>query len=139
MTTSPGTAARTRRVELGVVRGAGAALLAAMGGLHLYLWAHGYGELGLIGVLFLLNVIGAGLLSLAVLLGPWRWLGLLAAGAAVFTLGTLLALVLSLTVGLFGFREDLHADLVPTTLAVESAGTLVLTFLAARAPNMPRQ
>lgn len=137
MTTSPRTALRTQGVELVVERAVGAALLTAMGGLHLHLWVHGYSELGLIGIMFLFNVIGSGLLALAVLLAPRRFLSPLAAPAAVFTLGTLLALVLSLTVSLFGFREDVHAALVPTTLTVESAGTLVLALLAVHARRPP--
>ena len=120
-------------IELGIERVLGAALLAAMGGLHLYLWLNGYSDLGLIAQLFLLNVIGSGLLALVLLTSPRRFLTLAAGIGSVFTLGTLLALVLSLTVSLLGFREDLHAHLVPTTLVVESAGTLMLAVLAVRA------
>ncbi len=40
--------------------------------------------------------------------------------------GTLLALVLALTVGLFGIRSSLGFQLAPTTLVVESIGTIVL-------------
>ena len=40
--------------------------------------------------------------------------------------GTLLALVLALTVGLFGIREVMSFTLVPTTLVVESIGTIIL-------------
>jgi hypothetical protein len=45
----------------------------------------------------------------------------------------LLALVLALTVGLFGIAETLDYQLVPTTLVVESIGTVVLTVAVALA------
>jgi hypothetical protein len=45
--------------------------------------------------------------------------------------GTLLALVLALTVGLFGITESLDFTLVPTTLVVESLGTIVLAVTTA--------
>jgi hypothetical protein len=45
--------------------------------------------------------------------------------------GTLLALVLALTVGLFGIHEVLSYQLVPTTLVVESIGTIVLVLTTA--------
>jgi hypothetical protein len=53
----------------------------------------------------------------------------------LFMAGTLLALVLALTVGLFGIRETLDFQLVPRTLVVESVGTAVLvtTAIAVRA------
>jgi hypothetical protein len=54
--------------------------------------------------------------------------------------GTNLALVLALTVGLFGIHEVLSFKLVPTTLVVETIGTLVLavTFpLALRSLRAP--
>jgi hypothetical protein len=45
--------------------------------------------------------------------------------------GTLLALVLALTVGLFGIHEVLSFKLVPTTLVVESIGTIILAVTVA--------
>jgi hypothetical protein len=47
-------------------------------------------------------------------------------GRAVGSVGTLLALLLALTVGLFGLRSSLSFQLAPTTLVVESIGTIVL-------------
>ena len=49
----------------------------------------------------------------------------------LFMAGTLLALVLALTVGLFGIREVLSFKLVPTTLVVESIGTIILAATVA--------
>ena len=108
----------------------GAGLLAAMAGIHVYLWGNGYRDIATIGLLFLLNGIGGGVLALAVLFAPNRWLPLVAGLSALFTLGTLLALVISLTGGLFGVQEQLQTPFVVTTLVVEGAGVVELTVLA---------
>ncbi|MFE7600654.1 hypothetical protein [Streptomyces sp. NPDC057494] len=124
---------RTRRVAALVLRVAAAGLTATMGAIHLYLWADGYRSLAIIGGLFLLNGIVGCLLALTLLVVPYRWLGLVATVAALFTAGTLGALFLSLTTGLFGFEESFDAELVRPTVAVEAAGILVLTTLAVAA------
>ncbi|WP_406011153.1 hypothetical protein OG440_37215 [Streptomyces sp. NBC_00637] len=113
-----------------VLRVAGAGLTAAMAVIHLRLWAEGYRNLTTIGPLFLLNGVVGILLTVALLVTPTRRLGPVAAGTALFTAGTLGALVLSLTTGLFGFYESLDADLVRPTLYVETAGVVILTALA---------
>ncbi|MEC4019810.1 hypothetical protein [Streptomyces sp. H27-D2] len=112
------------------LRLAGAGLTAAMAAIHLHLWEAGYQDLATIGVLFLLNAIGGGLLALALLAAPTRYLGAPAALGALFTAGTLAGLVISLTSGLFGFEESLDAELVRPTIVVESAAVVVLTALA---------
>ncbi|GGO81364.1 hypothetical protein [Wenjunlia tyrosinilytica] len=122
--------ATDRAVALLVLRVAGAGLLLTMGAIHLYLWSDGYRDLAKIGVLFLLNAIGAGVLGLAVLASPTRYLGVPAVLGSLFTLGTLAGLVVSLTSGLFGFQEVIGAPWVRTTIWVESAGVLVLAGLA---------
>ena len=109
----------------------GAALTAVMGGIHLNLWVDGYRDIPTIGVLFLLNGIGAALLTLGLLTAPTRVLGTVSGAAALFTAGTLAGLIASLTVGVFGFQEYLGAPLVVTTIIVEAAGTVVLTALTA--------
>ena len=104
-------------------------LLLAMGGIHLFLvfqWAG-----GLLGVLFVLNAIGGLVLAIAMLATRRRLLRLASLLSLVFMAGTLLALVLALTVGLFGIRETLDFQLVPTTLVVESVGTVVLAVTTA--------
>jgi hypothetical protein len=53
-------------------------------------------------------------------------LALATAGSLLFMVGTLLSLVLALTVGLFGIHEVMSFKLVPTTLVVESIGTVIL-------------
>ncbi|NMH99426.1 hypothetical protein HF526_19215 [Pseudonocardia sp. K10HN5] len=112
----------------------GAALTVAMGWIHLQLWFDGFRDVRIIGVLFLLNAVGAAVLAVALLVVRFGRLAPVAALGALFTAGTLAALVVSLTVGLFGVREVIDAPLVPATLAVEAAGTvaLALTAYAAR-------
>ncbi|MEU6080963.1 hypothetical protein [Streptomyces sp. NPDC047108] len=107
----------------------GAGLTAAMAGIHAYLWGEGYGNLETIGELFLVNAIVGGLLAVALLVTGVRLLTWVAGVGALFTAGTLAALVLSLTTGLFGFTESVDAPWVTTTLAVESAGTVALAAL----------
>ncbi len=109
----------------------GAGLLGAMGGIHLYLYGLGYSSVPAIGPLFSLNAVLGAVVGAAVLLAPTRWLAAAAAAGAGLQLGTLAALVLSLTVGIFGFEESLTAPLVGWTIAVESAGFLALALPAA--------
>lgn len=118
------------RWVLWLLRIAGAVLSAAMAAIHLYLWVDGYRDLPTIGPLFLLNAIGGGLLTLALLVAGRRLLGPVAGLGALFTAGTLAALVISMTVGLFGVRETLQVPYVLSTLVVESLGTVVLVVLA---------
>jgi hypothetical protein len=108
------------------VRIVGAALLLAMGAIHLRLWFDGYRDVPWIGPLFLANAVLGALAALAVVLTPNRWLGWVSLLSALLLLGTLGGLLLSLTVGLFGFYESMSAPLVVPTIAVESAGFVVL-------------
>jgi hypothetical protein len=110
--------------------------LLAMGGIHLYLVFDGVG--GILGVLFVLNAIGGLLLAIAMLAAPRRLLPVASVLSLLFLLGTLLALVLALTVGLFGITETLDFTLVPTTLVVESVGVVVLAVTTALTLRMRR-
>ena len=105
-----------------------AIVLLAMGGIHLYLVFDGVG--GTLGVLFVLNAIGALVLAIAVIALRGRLLSLATALSVLFMVGTLLALILALTVGLFGIHESIDFTLVPTTLVVESIGTVILAITA---------
>jgi hypothetical protein len=85
---------------------------------------HGVG--GVLGALFVLNAVGALVLALAMVVLRRRLLPVASVLSLLFMLGTLIALVLALTIGLFGIRETLDFQLVPTTLVVESIGTIML-------------
>jgi hypothetical protein len=106
-----------------------AIMLMVMGGIHLYLVFYGVG--GLLGALFVLNAVGALVLAIAVIVLRGRLLSLATVLSLLFMVGTLLALVLALTVGLFGIHEVLSFKLVPTTLVVESIGTIILAVTVA--------
>jgi hypothetical protein len=107
-------------------RALGAAFLLAMGGIHLYLVFHGTG--GVLGDLFVLNAIGGLVLAIAILVARGRLVPVATVLSLLFLGGSWLALVLALTVGLFGIRSSLDYDLAPTTLVVETVGTVVLAI-----------
>ncbi|MFF0559321.1 hypothetical protein [Streptomyces sp. NPDC004266] len=129
----------TRRAAVLVLRTAAAGLTATMGAIHLALWADGYRDLANIGGLFLLNGVLGCLLAVALLLAPSRGLAPVAAVTALFTAGTLGALFLSLTTGLFGFEESADAELVRPALVVEAVDVLVLAALAVAALDHGRR
>ena len=105
------------------LRAAGAGLLIATGAIHLDLYLTGYRTIPTIGWLFLLQVISAFGLALAVgLLGS----RLVAGSGALFALSTLGGYLLSIWFGLFGFRE------VRTTAGIV-AGVIEVTAFAALA------
>jgi hypothetical protein len=106
-----------------------ALFLLAMGGIHLYLVFNGTG--GILGKLFVLNFVGGLVLAVAMVAVPARLLPVASVLGLLFMAGTLLALVLALTVGLFGIQSSLSYDLAPTTLVVESIGTVVLVVTTA--------
>jgi hypothetical protein len=83
-----------------------------------------------IGPLFMLNVVGGGLLLIATLTAPRRWLAVVAAAGAGYEVITIAALLVATTRGLFGFVESSAAPLYRLSLGVESAGALVLILLA---------
>lgn len=98
--------------------------LLAMGGIHLYLALTSTG--GVLGDLFVLNAVGAVVLAAGLVVLRGRLLATATVLALLFLGGTLLALVLALTVGLFGLQSSLDYELAPTTLVVESIGTVIL-------------
>ena len=117
-------------------RAVSALFLLAMGGIHLYLVFHGVG--GVLGALFVVNAVGALVLTIAMVVVRGRLVPLACALSLLFMVGTLLALVLALTVGLFGIRETIDFQLVQTTLVVESIGTIVLAVTTAFAFRLER-
>jgi hypothetical protein len=104
--------------------------LLVMGGIHLYLVFDGVG--GVLGRLFVLNAVGALVLAIGVTVLRGRLLTLATLLSLLFMAGTLLALVLALTVGLFGIHEVLSFTLVHATLVVESIGTIILAVALAQ-------
>jgi hypothetical protein len=121
------------RLTTTVLRIAGAALLVAIAVIHGYLWRQGYRDIDVIGPAFLLQTVLGVLGAAAVLLAPRRLLPWAAAAGTAFALGSLVALLLSTTVGVFGFMESTAAMYWWESFWVESAATVVLTALAALA------
>jgi predicted lipoprotein with Yx(FWY)xxD motif len=112
----------SRSQRLGL-RAAGAGLLAATAAIHLDLYLTGYRTIPTIGWLFLVQVITAFLLAVAVLASGGKIVAAVGAGFAVATLGGYL---LSVWVGLFGFTE------VRTTVGI-TAGIIEVAAFAALA------
>jgi len=115
-----------------ILRVAGSGLLIATAAIHLDLYLTGYRTIPTIGWLFLLQVIAAFGLGLAVLAIPRRLVlsGRLAAAAgAGFALATLGGYLLSVWIGLFGFKEVRTAAGIAAGL-VEVAAFAVLAALA---------
>lgn len=98
--------------------------LVAAGGIHLYLVFNGVG--GILGVMFVLNAVGALVLALGLLFLRGRLLQVAAVLSLLFLIATLGALILALTVGLFGITETWDFMLVPETVIVESIGIVML-------------
>src|SRR5207302_665345 len=99
----------------------GGGLLIAAGAIHLDLYLTGYRSIPTIGWLFLFQVIAAFLLGAAVLASAAR---LAAAAGAAFSLVTLGGYLLSLWIGLFGFKE------VRTTAGIAAGVVEVAAFAA---------
>ncbi len=114
------------------LRVAGAALLLATGAIHLDLYLTGYRSIPTIGWLFLLQLITAFVLGLAVLATGSR---LAAAAGAGFALATLGGYLLTVWIGLFGFKE------IRTTAGIVAGIIEVAAFaaLAALALSPSRQ
>ncbi len=134
---------RARAATELLLRLACAGLLGWIGYIHLHLWLEGYKHIPVNGPLFLLDAITALALAAVLLAWPRPIAGLAAAG---FTASTLGALLISLSVGLFGFRESISASDVRTSIVIETITVLTVaawTLLAAAPipvgkPDVPR-
>lgn len=121
--TSPG-------IVASVVAWVGAGLLLWSAVIHLHLWSQSYHQIPTIGPLFLVQGIAGMVVAVgvAVLRRP-----LAMAAAALFSLGTIAGLLLSVNVGLFGFRDSLSAPFAQESLVVEAVAAVVLLSAAALA------
>lgn len=114
---------------LWVMRILSAVFLLAAGGIHVYLVFNGVG--GILGVAFVLNGIAGIVLAIAMVVLRGRLLQWATVLSLLFLIATLLALILALTVGLFGITETWDFMLVPETVIVESIGIVVLAVTTA--------
>ncbi len=128
-----------------VLRYLGVLLLFGIGAVHLHeYFANHYRVIPTIGALFALNFVAAVVLGL-VLAGPLQSLtgvrslpvfgraphALVALGAAVFALGTIIGLLISEQASLFGFHEYGYRSGIVLALALEGAAVAVLFSFAA--------
>jgi hypothetical protein len=113
-----------------VLRIAGAILLVVIGGIHLFLVLVGAG--GLLTVPFLLNAVAGIGLAIGMLVLRDRFQLLTAVVGLLFAVASLLALLLALTVGLFGIHEHWTFTLVPQTVAIDAVAIVVLAMTSAR-------
>lgn len=124
---------------LWIMRILSAISLLAAGGIHLYLAFNGTG--GILGVMFILNGIAGIVLAIGMLILRGRLLQLATVLSLLFLIATLGALLLALTVGLFGIHQSWDYPPVPPTVVIESIGIVILaitTVLVMRAPvNQP--
>jgi hypothetical protein len=111
------------------LRVASAILLLAIGGIHLFLVLHGEG--GLLVAPFLLNAVAGLGLGIGLLVLRGRLLLAAAALGFLFAGASLLALLLALTVGLFGLHEHWTFTLVPQTVVVDAVAVVVLAITSA--------
>jgi len=129
------TAWPSRPFQRAGLRLAGAGLLAATGAIHLDLYLTGYRSIPTLGWLFLLQVITAFGLAAAVLATGSR---LLAAAGAGFALATLGGYLLSVWIGLFGFKE-IRTTAGIVAGVIEVAAFAALAALAATPATPGRQ
>ena len=126
-----------RRAAALLLRLACVALLGWIGYIHLHLWLEGYRQIPTDGPLFLLDAVAGFAIGAGLLVRPAALTGLLATGYTAATLG---ALLISLTVGLFGFRESISASYVAQSLTIEAITVLALlswTVLVTATPWPP--
>jgi hypothetical protein len=112
-----------------------AALLLAGGVIHFDLWRGGYRHIPEIGPLFLANFVGSIVLAVAVVLSRRPTF---AVGGIVFAGGSLAALVLSRTVGVFGFTETVWTSQAMRTLASEAGAIAALGWVLTMQHRHPR-
>ena len=114
----------TTTPALWVMRILSALVLLATGGIHLFLVFDGVG--GILGVMFVLNAVAALVLAVGMLVLHGRLAQAATVLSLLFLIATLGALLLALTVGLFGITEVWTFTLVPQTVVVESIGIVAL-------------
>jgi hypothetical protein len=107
----------------------GGLLLLWSGYIHFHLWdSEGYRHIATIGPLFLLQSIAALLLAVLVIAARRVWAAVLGAG---FALSTVAGFLLSVEIGLFGFKDSWQAPFANQAFLIEL--TAVATLVVAGA------
>lgn len=117
------------RAAVTVMMAGGAICTVGSGTIHLYLWGkqYGYRDIPTIGPLFLLQGIVAILLGLLVVISRRVLVLVLAGGLLVVSV---VALVIAIEVGLFGFKDSWLAPYAWTTFYEEIVGAVLLLAAA---------
>jgi hypothetical protein len=113
----------------GVLRILSAIVLIVIGGIHLFLVFDGVG--GTLGVLFVLNAIAGVVLGIGMFAARGRLFRVTTILGLLFAIASLLALLLALTVGLFGITEVWTFTLVPETVVVDAIAVVLLAITSA--------
>jgi hypothetical protein len=119
-----------------LTRSLASALLLAGGIIHYDLWRGGYRYIPRIGPLFLANFVGSIVLAAAVVISRRATV---AAAGIVFAAGSLAALVLSRTVGVFGFTETVWTTQAVRTLAAEAGAIAALGWALTMQHRQPQR
>lgn len=106
----------------------GAAAVAASAVIHLHLWMQGYKHIHLIGPLFLAQAVAG--IGLALIMVAYPRLVSAVAGA-LYMASTIGGLLVSATVGIFGFHDGLTVPWATSSLVIEAAGLVVLVAAGA--------
>jgi hypothetical protein len=101
----------------------GSALILSSAAIHLHLWADGYRSIATIGPLFFAQGVLGIFVALLVALIRRIFVALL---AALFTLGTIVGLLLASHEGIFGYKTTMSAPWADTALVVEIAAVVLL-------------
>ena len=118
------------RVAITVMIAGGAACAVYSGYIHLYLWGRQpfpYRDIPTIGPLFLVQGIAAIVIGLLVVIS--RRLGAVLVGAGLLVV-SVVALVIDVEVGMFGFKDSWAVPYAKTTLYEEIAGAVLLLVAA---------
>ena len=118
------------RVAITVMIAGGAACSLYSGYIHLYLWGRQpfpYRDIPTIGPLFLVQGIAAVVIGLLVVIS--RRLGAVLVGAGLMVV-SVVALVIDVEVGMFGFKDSWAVPYAKTTLYEEVAGAVLLLVAA---------
>ena len=106
-----------------------AALFVTLGGIvHLELWRGGYRGISSIGPLFLANVVASGVVAALLLLGGGRPTAI---AGMLLSIGSLIGLALTRTVGLFGFMESGWTPAAARAVSAELGAVVSLALVLA--------
>jgi hypothetical protein len=123
-------ASRLARLAITVMIAGGAACAVYSGYIHLYLWGrqqYPYRDIPTIGPLFLIQGIAAIVIGLLTVVS--RRVGALLVGAGLLV-ASVVALVIDVEVGMFGFKDSWSVPYVKTTLYEEIVGAVLLLAAA---------